>query len=136
MSTKAIATLSLMTLFVVAPAFAERPLKAVVPFDFTVGAKHMSAGEYTVTFDIPGVVRIAREDRRASCAVITTAVHAGKILDAGRLVFHRYGESYFLSQIWSPGYDQGRELRKSKTELEVARRAAGVRLASVRVTPQ
>ena len=39
----------------------------------------------------------------------------------GRLVFNKYGETYFLSQVWTPGYSQGGALTKSKTEREIAR---------------
>jgi hypothetical protein len=131
---KRIAMLSLMTLLVVATAFAERPLKATIPFDFTVGSTQMSAGEYTVTFDIPGLVRITRDDQKTSCAILTMAVQARKVPQAGALVFNKYGDAHFLSRIWSPGYDQGRELRKSKTELEIAKNVAAVQVASVAAT--
>lgn len=33
-----------------------------------------------------------------------------------RLVFNRYGEEYFLSQVWTDGGQLGRELPKSKRE--------------------
>jgi hypothetical protein len=137
MSTKVFATLSLMALSVVTPhvlvtpMFAERPLTAEIPFDFTVGSTFMRAGVYTVTFDNPGIVKIAREDRKASCAVLTMAVQAGKTPEVGKLVFNKYGKSHFLSQIWSAGYGQGKALRRSKAELEIARNAATSQVASV-----
>ena len=39
---------------------------------------------------------------------------------ASKLVFHRYGSQYFLAQIWTAGYEQGKELPKSSRESEVA----------------
>jgi len=39
----------------------------------------------------------------------------------GKLIFHRYGDRYFLSQMWMPGNPTGRELPPSKAELETAR---------------
>jgi hypothetical protein len=36
------------------------------------------------------------------------------------LVFNRYGQTYFLSQIWTGG-DQGRQLFKSNREKEILR---------------
>jgi hypothetical protein len=36
------------------------------------------------------------------------------------LVFHRYGNRYFLSKVWIAGYLQGRELPKSNKEKEQA----------------
>ena len=34
--------------------------------------------------------------------------------------FNRYGDQYFLSKIWPPSSDSGRELTKSRLEREVA----------------
>ena len=34
--------------------------------------------------------------------------------------FHRYGDQYFLAQIWTAGNDMGNELPKSGRETEVA----------------
>ena len=33
-----------------------------------------------------------------------------------RLVFHRYGELYFLSEVWTLGDSSGRQLLKSRQE--------------------
>ena len=123
MSTKMFAALSLMAL-VALPVFAERPMNVTIPFDFAVGNTHMTAGEYQVTFDIPGTIRVSSADRKATCTVITNAAHAKKTLEVGSLVFNRYGKSYFLSHVWSSGYDQGRAMLPSKAEKELARNAA------------
>jgi hypothetical protein len=48
-----------------------------------------------------------------------------------RLVFNKYGDTYFLSQVWSSGYAQGSALYQSKTERELARTTA----KTARVTP-
>jgi hypothetical protein len=37
------------------------------------------------------------------------------------LVFHRYGDEYFLSTIWTAGNDTGHELFKSRAERELIR---------------
>ena len=36
-------------------------------------------------------------------------------------VFHIVDGRYFLTQIWAQGYDQGRQLPKSKTEVQLAK---------------
>ncbi len=38
------------------------------------------------------------------------AVQANRISVDGKLVFNRYGEFYFLSQVWTPGEEIGRKL--------------------------
>src|SRR5438105_14096363 len=40
-----------------------------------------------------------------------------------RLVFHRYGNRYFLYQIWVEGENRGRELPRTRLEKEVASNA-------------
>jgi hypothetical protein len=45
---------------------------------------------------------------------------ANKVQRDGKLVFRQYGNQYFLSKIWYPGSDQGRELRVSKFEQQIA----------------
>ena len=38
-----------------------------------------------------------------------------------KLVFHRYGNTYFLSQIWMAGESTGRELPKTRQERAIDR---------------
>jgi len=40
-----------------------------------------------------------------------------------KLIFHQYGGSYFLYQIWVEGESSGRELPKTKLEKELASNA-------------
>ncbi|MEB2360094.1 MAG: hypothetical protein HUU41_08545 [Bryobacteraceae bacterium] len=136
MPPKTFATLSLAALLMSAPGFAELPLKATIPFDFTVGTTRMAAGEYTFTYSMPGVVRISSPDWKASCLVLTMPVETRKAAETGKLVFNRYGATHFLSQIWGPGSGRGREVYKSRAEREMARNAAGVQRASVFVKPR
>ena len=41
--------------------------------------------------------------------------------EQSKLVFHRYGDRYFLAQIWMAGSNSGQELPKSPRETEAAR---------------
>jgi hypothetical protein len=41
-----------------------------------------------------------------------------------KLVFNRYGDHYFLSQIWEAGDNAGRELMKSREERQLERELA------------
>lgn len=95
-------------------------LKADIPFDFVVGDKQLHSGEYHVKQTLPGVTLIQGKVKGSSAMVLTTATHARQISDAGKLVFNRYGDQYFLSKIWAPSSDTGCELRKSRLEREVA----------------
>jgi hypothetical protein len=108
-------------LLIVVPAVAEQRIEVQIPFDFAAGSTNMEAGDYEVTFPLNGAVLLQRSDRKGGAFVMTHATGGGITSATNKLVFHRYGERYFLRQIWSAGYAQGRELRASKAELELAR---------------
>ena len=126
MFAKTYATVGLFTLLAVAPAFAEQPLQATIPFDFTIGSTRMHAGDYAINFEHGGLVWVKRADGKASYALLTIPLRVADSSEPGRLVFNKYGSSYFLSQIWSRGYN-GRQLRKSKAELETESASNAVR---------
>jgi len=100
-------------------------LKANIPFGFTVGNKTLPAGVYTVaraSMADPVTLLIRREDGRAVGVLTQTqGVQALRRQDQTKLVFHRYGDRYFLTQIWTAGDTAGRELRKSRAERELVK---------------
>jgi hypothetical protein len=112
--------LTLFAVLMVPATQAQSILKAEIPFDFAVGNKWLPAGEYQVKPLSERVTLIQSQDARSSAAAMTIKVHAGKTSDVGKLVFNRYGEQYFLSKIWAPSSDTGRELTKCRLEREVA----------------
>ena len=80
-------------------------VRANVPFDFVVGNKTIPAGRITahgVSGAMQGSLLGARES------------------DQGKLVFHKYGNRYFLAQICIPGL-QAWEVMKSKEERSLER---------------
>ena len=97
-------------------------LKANIPFDFVVGEKRLPSGEYHVKSLNPVLTQIQSKDGHSTAIVLTAGMQAAKISDAGKLVFNRYGDQYFMSKIWAPSSDSGRELPKSRLEREVAQR--------------
>ena len=97
-------------------------LKADIPFDFLVGDKRLPSGQYHVKSLNPVLTQIESKDARSTAIVLTTGMQAAKISDTGKLVFNRYGDQYFLSKIWVPSTDTGRQLPKSRFEREVAQR--------------
>ena len=94
--------------------------RATVPFDFIVGSETLSSGAYSVQSITSGgdVLRIQSSTSTDSAARLTMPAE-GKSEQA-KLVFHRYGDTYFLAQVWNGSGDAGRELPKSKAEKEVA----------------
>ena len=122
MSTQLIRNCSVALLAAVSMyAQGSQKMKVQVPFGFHVGNSLLPSGEYTVDADAgPGVVRLKSGDAKASVMIIALPVQAPATPGQGKLVFHKYGEEYFLSQIWKQGDLMGRELRTTRREIEVA----------------
>jgi len=97
--------------------------EAKIPFDFAVGDKTFPAGVYSVTRvnQEKIMLRLSSEDGGEATHVITIPVQAKESPKSGKLIFRRYGETYFLSQIWESDEIQGRQLLKSRTERSVER---------------
>ena len=121
------AFLGLGLLLAVSAAQAQEPrVKANIPFDFVVGDRVMPAGEYQVDkIDESGhAIAILSEDRKANALVVTSACATSGPSKSSKLVFHAISGRYFLSQVWTEGYSQGRQLRESKAEIELAKNGA------------
>ncbi len=108
-------------------------LIATVPFAFNVGNTTLPAGAYTVSCTNPAssakVLQISRKDGSAS-VVIQTSDTIGKIQDNAKLVFHRYGDQYFLAQAWMAADNNGLVVQKSRGEKDIQRK-----LGAVKTTP-
>lgn len=94
-----------------------------VPFDFTFGEKKLPAGKYAVGRALQGaddiMMSITDGGGRSKAIVLSNAVTKSRANTKASLVFHRYGDQYFLVQVWAAGATVGREFPKSKSEREV-----------------
>ena len=96
-------------------------LTVQIPFGFHVGNSMLPAGEYTVSTDVaPGVVKVRSADAKSSVMILAMTTQAPAAPSEGKLIFNKYGDEYFLSQIWKAGNNRGNELRKTRREAEVA----------------
>jgi hypothetical protein len=122
MTTQIVRNLS-VALFAAATLFAQgsQTLTVQVPFGFHVGNSVLPAGGYTVYIDGPShIVRLTSDDSKSSAMIQSHGVEKLNAPSQGMLVFSKYGDEYFLSQVWRPGNNTGRELQKTKREFEVA----------------
>ena len=98
----------------------EYKLNANIPFDFTVANKKFQAGEYSIrrADQMAGdtLVRISSADGQANISRFTIPVIRRDAQSKATLVFHRYGDEYFLFEIWPAGASTGRTLPKSRDE--------------------
>ena len=97
-------------------------LKANIPFNFIVNKADLPAGEYTLQSlgSSETVMLIQSTDSQIAKMVLPKACASQHPSERTELVFHRYGDRYFLAQIWMVGADRGRELPKSRRETEIA----------------
>ncbi len=121
---------SLFVLLAVAPALGQsrssHKIQADIPFDFMVKETTFPAGTYTVSTLTPDVLLIRSLDGHESGVVMTRDVQESLTPpDETKLVFNRYGDQYFLAQVWTIGTVSGREFLKSSTESEVAKNFSG-----------
>jgi len=87
-----------------------------VPFSFKVGNKELPAGEYRITADNQ-VVRVQKTDGKANAVTLTQRTRGvNHNLSDAKLSFRRYGDQYYLSQVWLPD-SLGRELKRPRREV-------------------
>ena len=96
-------------------------LKANMPFGFYAGDQLMPAGEYEIHAFGNGGVKISNYDAHKAIVFFTVGLNQVTVDPISpRLVFNRYGEDYFLSEMWW-GSQGARKSVPSKSELRLAK---------------
>jgi hypothetical protein len=84
---------------------------ASIPFDFQVGAQHMSAGRYAVETSDGYLLNIRGLNTPDSAYVLAYSIGSRQSeKQSPRLVFFRFGNQYYLAQVWSPDLQDGRKI--------------------------
>lgn len=98
-------------------------LYANIPFAFEAGDKTLPSGDYTVSAIPSGSDALTITDRNGKIVKVLPAnsnkTEDSEVLKIAKLVFHRYGKSYFLSQVWPAGKAEYRQLPKSSQEVSL-----------------
>ncbi|HZQ23041.1 MAG TPA: hypothetical protein VFA89_09590 [Terriglobales bacterium] len=94
---------------------------ADIPFGFVVNKHTVPAGHYTLKSLGPNRMLMLRDSNDQPVAIIS-ANRAESLTPSAntKLIFRRYENRYFLSQVWMQGEDSGLQLPKSARESEVA----------------
>ena len=105
-----------------------------VPFEFMVGGQSMPSGDYTVA-RVGGTDQIKVSDGNASALSWASNASPSPQERTGQalLIFHRYGDQYFLSRIVDGSRDAGMELPISRTEKELSKTASLEKFETVAV---
>ena len=99
-----------------------------VPFSFKVGNKVLPAGEYKITAENE-IIRVQKTDGKGNAVTLTQRTRGtNHNLSDAKLTFRRYGDQYYLSQVWLPD-TLGRELKRPRREAtDVAQNYATVEI--------
>lgn len=93
--------------------------KANVPFSFSVEQKSMGPGQYSIIVT-DRVLEIRNDSTNETVELIAQHEESAKP-QATRLVFHKYGDRYFLAEVWNATGQagaSGMELPAGKAEQE------------------
>lgn len=118
-----IAISGLFVVLAIASAQAQTLSRAEVniPFDFSAGTAKLKAGVYTVKRSTGTILTIRSLDGKTKALLNAPLTIGSRDAEPGqRLVFNKYGDQYFLSQIWLT-VDFGRQLFPSNGETKAAR---------------
>jgi hypothetical protein len=113
----------------------EITMRGRIPFDFRAGNTNFPAGEYEVVPNATAqhILWIRPSGQGPSAVLMTLPVSPKSIYEVhpASLVFDRYGDLYFLSQVWNGTDVSGYGLFKSKMQSEVAREGHGTEVVVV-----
>lgn len=102
-----------------------------IPFAFTVADKTFQAGEYYVGAANEKAIAVRSVNGKQAAVALTNSVIDSRGTSLPRVVFHKYGDRYFLTQAWLRASDQGREFYVTSEEAKSARAASVVEVALV-----
>jgi hypothetical protein len=126
MKRHALSIVSLLSLVLLGSAVAQTiQVRADVPFNFSVGSTALPAGAYDVSDIARNGHTLLIKARDGSASTIVNSNSAIRMSgEKAKLVFHRYGSQYFLTEIWSQGSSLGNQLPKCSREKELAKELA------------
>ena len=125
------AGLALCTLLVASIQAQTRPMTAEIPFPFHVGKTQLAAGQYELVKVSATRAWAIRPPQATGVIFIGYDVTALRTPETSALIFHRYGNTYFLTQVRVQGNETGCQLAPSAWERELAKAASSVETASI-----
>lgn len=124
----------LATIFTSALAQSDRLIKASIPFNFVIKDRALPAGEYVFALVQLGgsdAVKIQSADGHITSFVPTRSARAKASQTEPNLVFNRYGDQYFLSQVYGLDESKMHQLAKPRSEVRLAKAAAQKKNVSI-----
>src|SRR5262245_55748445 len=133
---KALVTISFLIAIAIVPVQSAQAqslvyrVRANIPFDFIVDDKTFPAGEYFISrtrqYSSDDVLTISSLKGRTLAVHLTFGVETLTPKKQGVVVFNRYGNQHFLSQVWVAGSSTGRVLTKGRSERDLEREVKNI----------
>jgi hypothetical protein len=130
MKHKTLATVAILGLFLTlaiasVQAQSANRIQVTIPFNFAAGDAKLKAGKYIVERLSMEQLTFASVDGKTRAFVLAPlALQRTRKSVSERLVFQRYGDQYFLSEIWISGGVDGNGLYPLRAERNVAKELA------------
>lgn len=105
-----------------------------IPFTFTAAGKNLPGGDYWVSAS-PHMVKIQDANRRVVVLALANEVSGRRANEKGHITFRCYRDRCFLSELWFPTGENGRELFTSREEAALAKEDRGQYFAVLWGTP-
>ncbi len=114
------------------PGHAQALLKADVPFEFCAGHGVLPAGEYSIgRLDTASQILLLASAVRKVEFMMPLTTHWRTEFETPKLVFHRYGDEYFLIEICTSADDSVRKLKVNPRERQLAKAGESPQVAAV-----
>lgn len=88
--------------------------EVTIPFAFQTPIQTLPAGKYQIDRESGAMILLKGHDKSGFVEIHSAT--KSRAADHGYLVFDRYGDKYFLHQIWTAGSADGLECSKSRAE--------------------
>ena len=132
--------LGLVAVFGVASASAQSNLSFEAPFAFNVGKDKLAAGKYSLQkMSYNKFLLRSAETNEARIIIFDMDMNNGDANDAERIVFNRYGETYFLRGVFDKAGAAGHQTVESGYEKQIRRKGTANRenqLADKKAEPE
>lgn len=91
-----------------------------------MGDQKLQAGEYTFSRLSPDskIMLVSSVEANTSVFQSTFGTQVLTAKNESTLVFHKYGDQYFLEQIWSGGEQEGTQVPESRSERTIRQQLA------------
>jgi len=119
----------ILAFFAAVPAQAQlagAPIRVTIPFDFIVRSKTLPAGKYEIRRigSEPDGLMVYNTRNHQHAIFESEPVEATRTPKRGEVVFHEYGDIYFLAEVWTGGEETGQQLIRSRDEKRLERNLA------------